>query len=147
MAHYSTAQKRAQNYLRGIKIGERQIQLLEAEIELQQERLQLNGVAFGEHVNSTMSGKAAEEGFTKLYEYCDKLDTELCGYVEERDEALEVINKLNDAMQREVLYLFYFRCFTFSSIAKILGYTRKSIYSYHDQALSNLYRFIPKQFR
>ncbi len=147
MARFSAAQKRSQAYLRGIRLAERRIQILEAEIELQQSRLQLNGVSFGENVNQTMAGCAQEEGVVKLYKFCEELDSELIGYVEERDEGLNVIGHLSDNAQYDVLYLRYFQGFTFGHVANILSMSESTVFRIHRMALSALHPYLPCQYR
>ena len=75
--------KEAMRYFKGVLASERRIRCIEAEIERQQSRLALNGVEGGEQVSRTMEGDAMERGFVKLYDFCDALDTELIGYVED----------------------------------------------------------------
>lgn len=142
----SIAQKRAQKYLCDIKLAEKRVRNLEEEILLQQSRLVLNGVADGESVSKTLEGDAFEQGFTKLYDYCSDLDTELCGYIEDRDEAFRLIGKLSDD-QREVIYLHYFCNMTFPEIAKKIGVSRSTAMRYHENALSNLYSKLPTQHK
>lgn len=144
---YTTAQKYSQRYLRSICLAERRIQIYEAEIELQQSRLALNGVKDGENVSATLAGDVQEQGFVKLYELCDKLDTELIGYVEERERGLDVINNLQDQMQYEVVYLRYFKGLRFAEIAKIIYKSESQVYEYHSRALSNLFRYIPREYK
>lgn len=144
---FTTAQKYSQRFLRSIRLAERRIQIYEAEIELQQSRLLLNGVSGGENVSSTLSGDAQEQGFVRLYELCDALDTDLIGYVEERDEGLRVISNLNDQNQYDVIYLRYFRGLTFTEISNIIYKSESQVYDYHAKALSNLYRFIPNEYK
>lgn len=147
MAKYTTAQKRSQNYLRTVRLNERRIQVLEAEIELQQSRLTLNGVAGGENVKATMQGDSMEQGFTKLYELCDSLDTDLIGYVEEREEALNILKRLSNPNHYMLLYLRYFHGLTFNQIANIMNYTERNLFKLHLQALSALYHYLPVQYR
>lgn len=140
-------QKKSQRYLRHLRLNEQHIRVLESEIELQQSRLQLNGVAGGENVNASMSGKALEEGFTRLYELCDSLDSDLIGYVEEREEGLKAIHCLEDPDHFIVLYLRYFEALRFSSIANMLGISERTVFNIHKEALSDIYRYIPAQWR
>lgn len=144
---YTTAQKRSQRYLRSVRLAERRIQVLEAEIELQQSRLTLNGVAGGENVKATMQGDSAEQGFTKLYELCDSLDTDLIGYVEEREEALNVLKHLSNPNHYMILYLRYFQGLSFSQVANIMNYTERNVFKLHLQALSALHPYLPVQYR
>lgn len=144
---YTTAQKRSQKFLRAVRLNERRIQVLESEIELQQSRLQLNGVAGGENVNKTMSGDSMEVGFTELYKFCDKLDTDLINYVEERDRALSVIKNLKDQGQYMVTYLRYFQGLSYNQIARILNYSDRTVYNLHKRALSAIFPYLPENYK
>lgn len=147
VARYTTAQKKSQQYLRSVRSNERRIAVLEDEIKLQQSRLTLNGVSFGEHVNATMARDTQEIGFTKLYDLCDSLDTELIGYVEEREEALNVIKSLVNPAHFEVIYRRYFQGFTFDQIALLMSYTERNVFKIHLRALSALYPHLPNQYK
>lgn len=144
---FTTAQKRSQRYLRTIQLAERRIKVLESEIELQQSRLSLNGVSGGENVNKTLEGDAQERGFVKLYKLCDDLDTELCDYVDYRDEGFRIISKLKDQRHYDIIYLRYFKCYKFSDIADEVYMSENSVYKHHKIALSVLYKFIPAEFK
>lgn len=144
--------KEAMRYYRGVLANERRIRCIEAEIERQQSRLVLNGVEGGESVGRTMAGDAMEAGFVKLYDYCDALDTELIGYVEEREEARRTLDCLDDGDMVEVIYLRYFEGLRFPAILKLLNadgrnMSERKMYSLHEQALCRLWRFIPREDR
>ena len=146
MAKLTTAQRRSQEYLREVKLWERHIETLEVEIQKQQERLTLNGVAYGENVSQSMAGDALEEGFVKLYKFCEQLDTDLIGYVEKREQALDVIANLKNPNQYKVIYLRYFEGLNFNQISNIMYNANSTVFDYHKAALSNLYRFLPREF-
>lgn len=144
--------KESMRYYKAIAANERRISCLEAEIERQQSRLSLNGVEGGESVSRTMEGDAMERGFIKLYDYCAALNTELTGYVDERDAALRTLDNLPDGEMVEVVYLRYFEGLSFPAIYKLLntgGYnmSERKMYSLHEQALCRLWRFIPRENR
>lgn len=144
--------KQAQAYYRTVLVNERRISCLEAEIERQQSRLSLNGVEGGEQVNKTMSGDALEQGFVRLYDYCDSLDTELIGYVEERDAARRTLDSLTDGDMVQIIYLRYFEGLRFPAIHKLLALngvpmSERKMYSLHEQALCRLWRHIPAEHK
>lgn len=144
--------KQAQAYFRGVLANERRIRCLEAEIQRQQSRLTLNGVSGGETVSRTMEGDALERGFVKLYDYCDALDTELAGYVEEREEAMHALAELPDGDMVEIVYLRYFEGLRFPAIHKLLAtsdhpMSERKMYSLHEQAMCRLWRYIPREHR
>lgn len=133
----------AQTYFRGVLANERRIQYLESEIEKQQSRLTLNGIAGGETVRRTMEGDALEQGFMKLYELCDEMDTELIGYVEERERAREVLSHIADTKGYEVLYLRYFEGMKFKDIYRRIFVSEDYMYELHRTAMSELYPYLP----
>lgn len=144
--------RQAQAYFREVLANERRIRCLEAEIERQQSRLTLNGVEGGESVNRTMEGDALERGFVKLYDYCDALDTELAGYVDQREAALKMLEELPDGDMVEIVYLRYFEGLRFQAIRRILveqgrPMSERKMYSLHEQAMCRLWRFIPCEYR
>lgn len=147
MNKYTTAQRKAQNYLRTIKSNEHRIKLLESEIEMQQARLSLNGVAYGENVSKTLEGDVIEQGFVKLYELCDNLDTELVGYVEEREEAYKVLSNLTNPNFYAVLFYVYFQGMKFRELPYLLHASQRQIFNWHEQALSILYRYLPNNYK
>ncbi len=147
MNRYNSHQRKAQNYLRTVRLNERRIQVLESEIEMQQSRLTLNGVSNGENVSKTMEGDCQEQGFVKLYELCDTLDTDLIGYVEEREQALVTLSYIENANYYAVLYYVYFAAMRFRDLAIMLNVSERQIYNWHAQALSILYRFLPIEYR
>lgn len=144
--------KEAMRYFKGVLANERRIRCIEAEIERQQSRLALNGVEGGEQVGRTMEGDAMERGFVKLYDFCDALDTELIGYVEEREAARRTLDCLDDGDMVEVVYLRYFEGLRFPAILKLLNaggrnMSERKMYSLHEQALCRLWRVIPREHR
>lgn len=144
--------RQAQAYFRAVLANERRIRCLEAEIERQQSRLALNGVAGGEQVSRTMEGDALERGFVKLYDYCDALDTELAGYVEEREAALRTLGELPDGDMVEIIYLRYFEGLRFQAIHRLMAVggrhmSERKMYSLHEQAMCRLWRYIPVEHR
>lgn len=144
--------KQAQAYYRTVLINERRIACLEAEIERQQSRLSLNGVEYGESVSKTMEGDSLERGFVKLYDYCDALDTELMGYVDERAVARGTLNNLIDGDMVQIVYMRYFEGLRFPAIHKLLTLngspmSERKMYSLHEQAMCRLWRHIPAEFR
>ncbi len=147
MNKYNSHQRKAQSYLRTVRLNERRIQVLESEIEMQQSRLTLNGVSNGENVSKTMEGDCAEQGFVKLYELCDTLDTELIGYVEEREQALKTLSYIENVNCFSVLYYVYFEALRFRDLAILLHTSERQIYNWHAQALSILYRYLPIEYR
>ena len=144
---YTTAQKCSQRYLRTIRLAERKIQVLEAEIELQQSRLSLNGVEGGENVSQTLAGDAQEQGFVQLYELCETLDNELIRYTKDRDEGMKVLENLESPIYYELLYLRYFQGLRNPEISRIMYRSESQINEDHKRALSAIYRFIPREFK
>ncbi len=144
--------KEAMRYYSGVIANERRIRCLEAEILRQQSRLSLNGVEGGEQVSRTMEGDAMEQGFVKLYDLCDVLDTELAGYVNEREEAMRTLDDLPDGDMVEIMYLRYFEGMRFKAIHNLLSVegrymSERKMYSLHEQALCLLWRVIPRESR
>lgn len=144
--------KEAMRYYSGVLANERRVRCLEAEIERQQSRLALNGVEGGERVNRTMEGDAMEQGFVKLYDLCDALDTELAGYVEEREAAMRTLDELPDGDMVEIVYLRYFEGVRFKAIHKLLiadgrPMSERKMYSLHERALCRLWHVIPREYR
>lgn len=147
MNKYNAHQRKAQNYLRSVRLNEQRIRVLESEIEMQQARLTLNGVSNGENVAKTMAGDCQEQGFIKLYDLCDSLDTDLIGYVEEREQALETLSYIENANYYSVLYYVYFAGLRFRDLTLMLNASERQIYNWHSQALSILYRYLPREYR
>lgn len=147
MNKYTSHQKKAQSYLRNIRLNERRIQVLEAEIEMQQSRLTLNGVSGGENVSKTLEGDCHEQGFVKLYELCDTLNTDLIGYVEERNQALKALANIENANYYVVLYFVYFNGMRFKELSTLLHVSERQVFNWHARALSILYRYLPIEFR
>jgi DNA-directed RNA polymerase specialized sigma24 family protein len=144
--HKETRQyKTTQAYFRGVLSAERQIQFLEAEIEKQQSRLFLSGVDGGEVVSKTTEGDSLERGMSELYDYVDKLDTELIGYVEEREEAMKVLSNIAHTPAYEVVRYRYFEGYRYKDIARLMVYTEDYIYELHRTAMNDLYRFLPRE--
>lgn len=139
--------KITQGYFRGVLAYERQIQALESEIEVQQSRLFLNGVPGGEVVTKTTEGDSLEKGYILLRELCDRLDTELIGYTEEREKAFEVLGYLSDGPSFDVVYYRYFRGYSFKDIARLLEYSEDHIYDLHRRAMYKVYPYLPIEYR
>ncbi|WP_139652772.1 hypothetical protein [Raoultibacter phocaeensis] len=136
-----------QAYLRSVLANERRIQYLECEIEKQQSRLALNGIEGGESVRRTMAGDALEQGFIKLYELCDSMDTELIGYVEEREKARAVLSHIAGSKGYEVLYLRYFEGMRFKDIYRRIFISEDYMYELHRTAMTELYPYMPAEFK
>ncbi|MEG0376377.1 MAG: hypothetical protein RR672_12160 [Raoultibacter sp.] len=139
-------------YYRTVLLNERRISCLEAEIERQQSRLSLNGVEGGEQVSKALSGDALEQGFVRLYDYCDAMDTELIGYVEQREAARRTLDSLTDGDMVQIVYLRYFEGLRFPAIHKLLTIggspmSERKMYSLHEQAMCILWRHIPEEYK
>lgn len=146
--HKETRQyKTTQAYFRGVLSAERQIQFLEAEIEKQQSRLSLSGVDGGEVVSKTMEGDSIGEGFSLLYTTVDELDTELIGYIEEREEAREVLSNIADSPAYEVVRYRYFEGYRYRDISKLMGYGEDRIYQLHREAMEKLWHHLPREHK
>ena len=147
MPKKSPRYRASQAYFRGVLANERRIQYLEAEIEKQQSRLALNGVEGGESVSRTMEGDSLERGYSRLYELCDALDTELIGYVEEREQARAVLDRIADSKAYEVLYLRYFEGYRFKDVQRMLYMSEATVFRVHEDALIKLYPHLPVEYR
>ena len=107
-ARKSPAVERSERFFRSVLLNERRIQTYEDEIEMQQSRLALNGVAGGESVSKTLQGDAMERGFVELYGMCDRLDSQLSDYVQMREQALRVMERIESPYVYEAMYHRYF---------------------------------------
>ena len=137
----------SQAYMRSVLANERRVHYLECEIEKQQSRLALNGVEGGESVSRTMAGDAFERGFVKLYELCDEMDTELIGYVEEREKARRVLSHIAGSKGYDALYLRYFEGMKFKDIYRRIYVSEDYMYELHRTALIELYPYVPAEYR
>ena len=131
-ARKSPAVERSERFFRSVLLNERRIQTYEDEIEMQQSRLALNGVAGGESVSKTLQGDAMERGFVDLYGMCDRLDSQLSDYVRLREQALRVMDRIESPYVYEAMYHRYFAGLRPNDIAKVMFVSRTTVYNLLD---------------
>ena len=95
-----------------------------------------DGMPHGADLND-LSNYAAE-----LTDKEDKLYQEGVEHVKAYKEITYEINQLKDENERDVLFYYYIKGFTWWEIAKEMGYSERQIHRFHGNALKNLQ--IPK---
>lgn len=111
-------QKKVQKYLKTIKSSRR-------EVEMAKERCKT--------YESIYDGKGAE--FKKLRNAMKEKQSMLIGHIA---DAQDLIDKLPDVAEREVLSLYYVDCLTMAQIADKMFYQENTVWIKHSKALQHL---------
>lgn len=147
MAKETRSYKVAQAYFKNVLALERKIQFLEAEIEKQRARLDISGIDYSDIVNGSRKSDQMFEGICQLSDYIEELNTDLVGYVEERENARKVLDHISDTAAYEVLRYRYFEGYRFKDIVKVLGYSEPRLYELHREGIMKLFVHVPLEHR
>lgn len=115
----------------------KKISILEKELKLKRKEIDMINITYGE-IKSKIINSLAEEKALKIVE----LEEELKDLKAKRDKAIvevrEIINKLEDEIQRKLMELRYIDCMQWKEIASIMNYSERHTRRIHKKALKNL---------
>lgn len=83
----------------------------------------------------------------KIVELEQKIDGLIDNYVEKRRIILEQINSLENEIEREVLYLKFYKGKTINEIGTDIGYSRTSVYNIYSSGLINFEQKYLKEYK
>lgn len=136
----------AKEYLRHIKTLDQRVKNKKLEVEkLFSLSSGLKGISYEkkEGVNNTPNDKSPQETYIyKLLEYQDELKKDIDELVEYRQEAMHLIDQINDANCIDVLYKRYFEYKKWEEIALEMNYAYRSIIRLHGEALHKMDKII-----
>ena len=117
----------------------KKISILEKELKLKRKEIDMINITYGE-IKSKIINSLAEEKALKIVE----LEEELKDLKAKRDKAIvevtEIINKLEDEIQRKLMELRYIDCMQWKEIASIMNYSDKHIFYVRNKALKKIYK-------
>ena len=88
--------------------------------------------------------KSTETKMLNYSEICSKIEQKLTVLHAEDMKTLDVIEHLDNEVEKAVLIDRYLNRMSWRKIAALHGYEERQIYRYHESALENVWRYVPR---
>ena len=130
---------KAEEYLKQIRRLDR---LIDSKLTilscLESSATRLSSAPDGDQVSHTRNVHALQDTIAQIMDLRKEIDAETDALVDLREEAQEVIRRLDDATAQTVLILRYVWLKSWIDIADTLAYNLRSVYKIRDRALAGL---------
>ena len=145
--HEDHRKARVVKYLSEVAASERRQEALKEAIERENAKRFLSGALPEERVSSSSDPDFIGEGFIRLQEMIDEMDTELIGYTDVADNMRKALFEIADRPCFDIIWQRYFIGLAWSDVAKATGYSERQCHNLHKEAIGLLYDNMPTEYR
>lgn len=133
----------AKNFLRQIRRIDILINAKQKELETIRSKTIYPGISYEEKVQSSF-GNSKENQLINLIEYEIELNKSIDEFIRIKKDVSNIIDKLEDGDQIDILYKRYFQYMTWEEIATSKSYTYQWIHKIHAKALIEVQKLLEK---
>ena len=130
----------SQKFLEKISTMDEHIEQLKFELsELEKNRVSIRAVSYDRCGSGGAKGEAAfEKTADKIADLELKINREIEDLAQHRDDAIHLIQRLDNPKQSQILFMRYVKKMSFEEIMASIGYAATYIYTMHRTALAEL---------
>lgn len=140
--------EQAAAWLRHIRELKHDIARLEDDIEVQMSLALPRGIDYSvPKVAASPNRDAIPDAVARLEEAVAGYCTELVGYLDEKEQARDCINRLDDPRHRAVLSLYYVNGHSWATVGEKVGYSEVHCKELRSEALPSVYEVMPREWR